>query len=158
MVKLKVYTICSVTLMCLFLFGGLLYAAFREQPYLTTVAEQPAYKRVIIIDPGHGGEDSGAVANGLLEKDINLKIACKLRDMLQSCGYDVIMTRDSDISIYDSTASTTREKKVSDLKNRVAMVNANPDNLLISIHQNKFILQLVQMLVYKIGWYIWNGK
>ena len=95
-------------------------------------------EKTIVIDAGHGGEDSGAVANGLLEKDINLSISLKLRDMLEAAGYKVVMTRDTDKSIYDSSAQTTREKKVSDLKNRTDIINGSEDNILISIHQNKF--------------------
>ena len=58
--------------------------------------------------------------------------------MLLAGGYKVVMTRDSDVSIYDSSASTTREKKVSDLNNRVKLINGSDNNILVSIHQNKF--------------------
>ena len=58
--------------------------------------------------------------------------------MLTVCGYEVRMTRETDISVYDKTAGTTREKKVSDLKNRTAMINSDPGQILVSIHQNKF--------------------
>ncbi len=137
MEKLKVYTICSVSLICIFLFGGLLYGAFGYDES-TAVMSENASPPVIVIDAGHGGEDGGASANGLLEKDINLSIALKLRDMLTISGYKVVMTRDSDVSVYDSTADTTREKKVSDLKNRAEMINSSKNNILVSIHQNKF--------------------
>ena len=137
MEKLKVYTICSVSLICIFLFGGLLYGAFGYDES-TAVMSENASPPVIVIDAGHGGEDGGASANGLLEKDINLSIALKLRDMLTISGYKVVMTRDSDVSVYDSTADTTREKKVSDLKNRAEMINSSQNNILVSIHQNKF--------------------
>ena len=137
MEKLKVYTICSVSLICIFLFGGLLYGAFGYNES-TAVMSDNASPPVIVIDAGHGGEDGGASANGLLEKDINLSIALKLRDMLTISGYKVVMTRDSDVSVYDSTADTTREKKVSDLKNRAEMINSSKNNILVSIHQNKF--------------------
>ena len=137
MEKLKVYTLCSVSLICIFLFGGLLYGAFGYDES-TAVMSENSVSPVIVIDAGHGGEDGGASANGLLEKDINLSIALKLRDMLTISGYKVIMTRDSDVSVYDSTADTTREKKVSDLKNRAEMINSSQNNILVSIHQNKF--------------------
>lgn len=94
-------------------------------------------KPIIIIDPGHGGVDGGAVGvDGTVEKDINLKIALRLRDVLTNAGFTVIMTRDTDISIHSSSANTIREKKVSDLKNRLAMTELYPDSILISIHQN----------------------
>lgn len=92
---------------------------------------------VILIDPGHGGIDGGAVGiSGTIEKDINLRIALRLREALTAAGYTVIMTRDTDISIHDSSASSVREKKVSDLRNRLAMTKLYPDSLLVSIHQN----------------------
>lgn len=137
MVKLKVYLICSAALLTAFLFGGLLYTAFQE-PAAVTSAVAVMEKPVIVIDAGHGGEDSGAVDNGLYEKDINLSIALKLRDMLKAYGYEVRMTRETDVSIYDASAGTTREKKVSDLKNRTAIINSDPNQILVSIHQNKF--------------------
>lgn len=93
----------------------------------------------IVLDAGHGGEDGGASSkDGILEKDINLSIALKLNEMFKSAGFNVVMTRDEDKSIYDDNAKTTRQKKVSDIKNRVNIINSDPTNILISIHQNKF--------------------
>ena len=138
MEKLKAYLICSVAVFCLFLFGGLLSTSFTEDTAIQANVQAQPKEKTIVIDAGHGGEDSGAVANGLLEKDINLSISLKLRDMLEAAGYKVVMTRDTDKSIYDSSAQTTREKKVSDLKNRTDIINGSEDNILISIHQNKF--------------------
>ena len=92
----------------------------------------------VIIDAGHGGEDGGAEVDGVLEKDINLSISGKLADILRLCGLRVIEIRDTDISVYDDSAQTLREKKVSDLHRRVEIVNESENNILISIHQNKF--------------------
>lgn len=95
----------------------------------------------VVIDAGHGGEDGGAVSiNGTAEKDINLSIALKLRSLLLLNGFNVIMTRDSDVSIHDEDKNegTIRQKKVSDINNRIKILNENPDAILISIHQNKF--------------------
>lgn len=92
----------------------------------------------VIIDAGHGGEDGGAEVDGILEKDINLSIADKLADTLRLCGVRVTEIRDEDISVYDDSAQTLREKKVSDLKHRVEIVNGSENNILVSIHQNKF--------------------
>lgn len=92
----------------------------------------------VIIDAGHGGEDGGAEVDGVLEKDINLSIADKLADILRFCGYRVTEIRDEDISVYTDGAETLREKKVSDLQHRVEIINSSENNLLISIHQNKF--------------------
>ena len=137
MEKLKVYTVCSVSLICIFLFGGLLYGALNYDEALSVSAEN-FVQPVIVIDAGHGGEDGGASANGLLEKDINLSIALKLRDILTAGGYKTVMVREEYVSVYDSAEGTVRQRKVSDLKNRVEMINESKNNILVSIHQNKF--------------------
>ncbi|MBP9989413.1 MAG: N-acetylmuramoyl-L-alanine amidase, partial [Ruminococcus sp.] len=87
----------------------------------------------------HGGEDGGAVANdGSLEKDINLEIAKKLQNILNLYGVEVIMTRTSDISIYDDGITSIKKKKISDIHNRFKIIEENPNSLFVSIHQNKF--------------------
>ncbi len=134
--KLKVYFYYSTALICIFLFGALLYVSVNDEP--ETVTASAGSKPVVVVDAGHGGEDGGASANGVLEKDINLAVALKLKDMLTASGYTVVMTREEDISIYDSSAYTIREKKVSDMRNRKDIVNGSSNNILISIHQNKF--------------------
>lgn len=104
-----------------------------------TVENISDFKPTIVIDAGHGGEDGGAsAADGTLEKDINLSISMKLSSMLQLYGFDIKNIRDTDISIYDDTADTIFNKKVSDLKNRVKIFNSSQNNIVISIHQNKF--------------------
>ena len=102
-----------------------------------TGAPAPAGKTVWIIDAGHGGEDGGAVAaDGSKESDINLAVARRLDALLLLLGEETRSTRASDISIHDGSASTLREKKRSDLENRVALVNGTQGALLVSIHQN----------------------
>ncbi len=94
---------------------------------------------VIIVDPGHGGEDGGAQSDsGILEKDVNLSISLKLADLLRNAGYTVIMTRDTDESIGDQSLPTIRKRKVSDLQNRLAIMEEQKNCLFISIHQNRF--------------------
>ncbi len=103
-----------------------------------TAADTVESAPVIIIDAGHGGEDGGAEVDGVLEKDLNLHIADRVADILRLTGYTVREIRDADISVYDGDASTLREKKVSDLKNRVEAFNKSDHNIVVSIHQNKF--------------------
>ena len=92
---------------------------------------------VLIIDPGHGGEDGGAVANdGTAESGINLSVALMVEDLARLAGWDTVMTRREDISIHDEGSETIREKKNSDLRNRVALCNSVEGGILISIHQN----------------------
>ena len=93
---------------------------------------------VIIIDAGHGGEDGGAVAqDGTLEKNINLDISLKLNDIMSVFGYNTRLIRKTDTSIHTS-GETIRQRKVSDIKNRFAIINEYDRCLYISIHQNKF--------------------
>lgn len=93
----------------------------------------------VILDAGHGGEDGGAVSiTGVPESQINLEIVLKLRDILALCGTDPKLLREEDISLHNESASTLREKKRSDLQNRVAAVEAAEGATLISIHQNTY--------------------
>lgn len=95
------------------------------------------FKPTIVIDPGHGGEDGGATVENVLEKDINLQISQKLSDLLILNGFNVVMTRNTDTAIYSEDESSN--KKRSDLNNRVKIFNELSTNIVISIHQNKFI-------------------
>lgn len=92
----------------------------------------------IIIDPGHGGVDGGAVScTGVYESHINLEISLRLNDLMKLLGYKTKMIRTDDISVYNS-GETIAEKKISDLKERVRMINETENGVLISIHQNYF--------------------
>ena len=94
--------------------------------------------RVILIDPGHGGFDGGAVGvNGTIEKDVNLSISLKLRDILTDAGFTVVMTRDTDCALNDSEDTTIRRRKISDMRNRLNLTKLYPDSVLVSVHQNK---------------------
>ena len=93
----------------------------------------------LVLDAGHGGEDGGAVSlTGTPESQINLAIVLKLRDVLGLYGVDPIVLREEDISLHDDDANTLREKKRSDLKNRVAAIEAVEGGTLLSIHQNTY--------------------
>ena len=95
--------------------------------------------QVLIIDPGHGGEDGGAVSvSGQKESDLNLAIALRLDQVMGFYGVQTMLTREEDRSIHDPEASSIREKKVSDIHNRVALVNQVENGTLISIHQNSY--------------------
>lgn len=92
----------------------------------------------VIIDAGHGGVDGGAVScTGVYESRINLEISLKLNDLMHLLGIHTIMIRDKDISVY-TQGNTIAAKKVSDIHERVRIVNTTPNALLISIHQNMF--------------------
>lgn len=102
------------------------------------MAEAVPGRRVIVIDPGHGGEDGGATScTGVLESKINLEISLRLEDLFHLLGYDTRMIRRSDTAVYTEGTSIS-EKKVSDLKHRVQLVNEISNAILISIHQNQY--------------------
>ena len=72
----------------------------------------------------------------LLEKELNLKVAEKTAALFRLCGYDVLMTRESDISLGEDAPKGKR--KMTDLKKRLEVANNNPDAVFLSIHMNKF--------------------
>lgn len=107
-------------------------ARFVSSPQVETKRERPC----VIIDAGHGGVDPGKVSvDGALEKDINLAIAQKLQRFLQQQDVDAVLTRQSDAGLYDENASN---KKVQDMKNRVALIEERQPVLTVSIHQNSY--------------------
>ncbi|WP_244834403.1 N-acetylmuramoyl-L-alanine amidase [Clostridium sp. BJN0001] len=95
------------------------------------LAENTESKKIILVDPGHGGIDSGAKSkSGTLEKDINLQISLKLGEKLKEEGYEVVFTREDDSEI--------SRKKAKDLKARCDMKQDKKCDAFISIHQNTF--------------------
>ena len=107
---------------------------------VTVLHQQKAVERkwCVVIDAGHGGIDGGATScTGVLESQINLEIALRLEDLFHFLGYDTKMIRRVDESIY-TEGNTIAAQKVSDLKERVRIVNETENAFLISIHQNTF--------------------
>jgi len=105
-------------------------------PRIAAIEQLP----VIILDAGHGGIDGGAVSSDdVLEKDINLAIVLNLRDMFTACGFKVVLTREDDRSIHDEGVSGIRNQKISDLQNRLEIIESYGLNaVFLSIHQNKY--------------------
>lgn len=104
----------------------------------------------VVIDAGHGGIDPGKVGvNNALEKDINLAIALKLERNLRENGINVVMTRTEDKGLYEEGESN---KKVRDMKNRLAIIEEAKPVLAVSIHQNSYpdpTVSGVQVFYYK---------
>ncbi len=97
---------------------------------------QKAASPLILVDAGHGGSDPGMIGvGGLEEKGINLSISLLLRDTLEKSGYSVIMTREEDKGLYDSSAAN---KKAQDMQRRIAMIREHMPVLSVSIHQNSY--------------------
>lgn len=119
---------------------GLVLAAIAGSRAVTVFTESAPVDRctTVIIDAGHGGVDGGATScTGVLESNINLEIALRLEDLMHLLGIHTKMIRKTDISVYTKGESIAA-KKVSDLKQRVLMVNEEDNALLISLHQNYF--------------------
>lgn len=114
-------------------------AGWNRSTYYTAMAIARYGDQTVVIDAGHGGEDGGAVSiSGTPESGINLAIALKLDQLLGIYGVRTEVLRTEDISLHNNNASTLREKKVSDLHNRVDRIEAIPNATLISIHQNTY--------------------
>ncbi|RUT53593.1 N-acetylmuramoyl-L-alanine amidase CwlD [Clostridium botulinum] len=97
-------------------------------------------KKIILIDPGHGGMDGGAVArDGTLEKDVNLEISKILKKNLKKEGYKVVMTREDDSGLYsEDKGKRVRQKKIEDLNKRCELKRTTKCDMFISIHLNMF--------------------
>lgn len=93
----------------------------------------------VVLDAGHGSPDGGAVGlNGTEEKDINLDVVLKLREILENKGIKVVLTREGDSGIFAPNSQTIHEKKVSDMKKRLYIINNSNADLFISVHMNSF--------------------
>ena len=103
-----------------------------------TETAPPERSYTVIVDPGHGGVDGGATScTGVLESRFNLEIGLRLRDLLEFLGHRTVIIRTEDISVY-TKGETIAQKKASDLKERVRIVNEAKNGILLSIHQNNF--------------------
>lgn len=129
--------------------AGLSYALLQQRPSAAPAPEKQGEigagiredslvrLPVIVLDPGHGGEDGGAVAaDGTEEKTINLALSLALRDLFEAEGYRVVMTRTEDRMPRDPDVDSS--KKRSDLSARVRTAKAEPSPVFLSIHMNKF--------------------
>ena len=112
---------------CLFLF--LLFFCF----FNVAFASEKQLQNIVILDPGHGGVDPGTVIDDIKEKDINLKIALKVKEKLEQKNITVLLTRDGD---YDLASPEVNRRKKSDFDHRIQRINESGANYYISIHLN----------------------
>lgn len=104
-----------------------------------TVSASYKNRNTVILDAGHGGFDGGAVASdGTVEKEINLKITLAAAKFLRQSGFNVILTRENDVSTDDVETEKISTRKKSDLKNRLNLMKDYKDAVFVSIHLNKF--------------------
>lgn len=127
---LKIAVVASAVLVAV-----LAFQRERKQA-LGTLGVAVGKKACVVIDAGHGGEDPGKVGvNEALEKDINLQIAHMLKKLLEANDIEVVMTRETDEGLHDADAS---QKKVQDMRRRVAKIEEANADFVVSIHQNSY--------------------
>lgn len=115
-----------------------LLVAYGYSCAVTAMTELKNSEYTIVIDPGHGEPDGGAVScTGIPESTYNLEISLRLKDLMDLLGFKTVLTRKDASSIY-TRGTSIAEKKVSDLKERVRIAESTPNALLLSIHQNNF--------------------
>lgn len=133
--KLKLFNIKIIV--CILIFSLLNYTVNAAELRNSLKSESDNHK-IILIDPGHGGMDGGAVSkNGTVEKNINLSISLKLKKTLEKDGFKVVMTREEDKGLY-SDHGKVREKKNEDLENRCKKKKESNCDMFVSIHLNMF--------------------
>ena len=134
-VVIKQFSLISVFVLLSVFF----YSARTRHPVeIIPVMAVPVSNKVIILDAGHGTPDEGAESSsGTLEAPINLQITLKIQKLLESSGATVILTRSDDNSICEIDSKTIREKKISDVEERVKIGNNSSADVFVSIHLNK---------------------
>lgn len=121
--------------MVLLLLAGAILGSWKLSQLAAGVTNEKVKKSskdeiVIVVDPGHGGEDPGKVGvNDVLEKDLNLQIAMKVRELLEEVGITVVMTREDD---------KVPDRKKEDLEERVELINKTEPTLALCVHQNSY--------------------
>ena len=135
--KKRITLILSGIFLSVFVFILTTGNAEEQNKYISTVS-LPASGKTIVIDAGHGVPDEGAQSsNGTTEAETNLKIALKLQNLLEQSGCTVILTRSDENAIYDIDSKTLKQKKISDITNRVKIGNESSADIFVSIHLNK---------------------
>lgn len=121
---------------------GLLLAVTALVPGYNEIAarvERIMGTEVLLLDPGHGGIDGGAVSGqGVSEKAINLAISQEVKEMAEAAGWQVVMTRDEDEGLYEEGSGAIRSLKTQDLKARRELIQKTKPELAVSIHLNSF--------------------
>lgn len=137
--RLRIPLIIGLVIGIFVLYGLRQYYLSSEADKAIETMSWAVANRVIVVDPGHGGIDPGAVGpSGILEKDITLIIGHKVSRLLGEAGAAVIMTREADVDLSDPGSGSLLEKKRQDLARRAAYANERKAELLLSIHVNSF--------------------
>lgn len=124
--------VMGVLLLVSMLFVGREAALYTAGQNVRAVKERAC----VVIDAGHGGDDPGKIGiNQVSEKDLNLQIALLVKKFLEANDIEVVMTREDGEGLYDRSASN---KKVQDMKNRIALIDKVRPEIVVSIHQNSY--------------------
>ena len=105
---------------------------------LTSANTSAKSSLTIVLDAGHGGEDGGCEANGLVEKDLNLDITLRIAALLREQGVNVVLTRETDELLYDKNSDYEGKKKYQDVRRRLEIAQNQENPVLVSIHMNYF--------------------
>lgn len=118
------------------LFVSMVLIAKEAAEFVTSQRTAGPNPNLVVIDAGHGADDGGKVGiNGAVEKDINLIIALRVKELLDAQGVDVVMTRENDAGLYPKTGDN---RKIRDMQKRVELINKERPALTVSIHQNSY--------------------
>ncbi len=124
----------EVFMAVLLLLGACLFA--KESPFMVGSGNAREGQVCIVVDAGHGGDDPGKIGiNKAKEKEINLKIAMKLKDLLEKDGIKIIMTREDDNGLYQPSS---KNQKVEDMRRRCEIISQAKPVFTVSIHQNSY--------------------
>ena len=122
--------------MVLLLFVSMVLVAREAAEFVASQKATGINPNLVVIDAGHGADDGGKVGiNGALEKDINLIIALRVKELLTAQGIDVVMTRENDAGLYPKSGD---KRKLRDMQKRVELINKERPALTVSIHQNSY--------------------
>lgn len=102
-----------------------------------TVFSVPVSGKVVVVDAGHGGFDGGAKDNGIVEKEVNLDVALRLKEYIEQGGGVAVLTRSEDVSTA-SPGTAGKSAKRSDLEERKKLAESSNADIFVSIHMNKF--------------------
>lgn len=129
----------SLIIGCLFVsIFTFMFISSKKGEYTVPTVSLPISGKTVVVDAGHGVPDEGAESsNGTSEAETNLKIALKLQELLEQSGCTVLLTRSDENAIYDIDSKSLKQKKISDIHNRVKIGNESSADIFVSIHLNK---------------------
>lgn len=137
--KITVDLISSIILKTIFCSFLILFVFMIPAPVAAVPADRPLAGRTVVIDPGHGGDDPGAVGcHGIIEKNVAMEISRRLAVVFREAGARVLLTRDGDREPVPSGESGGQKIEAHDLARRVDLANKRGAHLLLSIHLNHF--------------------